>query len=287
MTAPTKPPAQRKRATVPAKRLSIVDPRIEARRVEVRDAAAKRQRRTIMALGLVTLAAVGSMVFVQSSWLDVDRITISGAVHSDVFAVQDATEIELGDPLLELDLQAAAEAVRQQPWVQGAWVERKLNGDLTIHVEERVETAAVPTDAGFVLIDSSGRQLEIVAQVPSSFVLIEGIEASGVVGTPAPPAAQAAMRLSTALSPSLADRISRIYFEDTDLYVALHDGGRVLLGNDSGLTDKLVSLETMLDRVDLRCLWEIDLRVPSAPALTRVGADGVTGASLTNLAECS
>ncbi len=265
-----------------------VEPRIEARRALVKADADRRQRRTIVALVIVTLVAVGAMIFVQSSWLDVDQIVISGAARSDLFEVRDATEIQNGDALLELDLRQAGQNVERLPWVESAWVERTLDGTVTIYVKERVPIAAIPTSEALVLVDTSGRQLEVVTERPPGFMKIEGIEATGEVGTPAPPSAQAVMHLVAELKPQLQVEVERIYFDETeDLYLDLRVGGRVLLGTDSGLTEKLVSLQTILDRVDLRCLWQIDLRVPSAPALIRQSAEGEIGASLTNLAECS
>lgn len=261
---------------------------MRARRSDVEQAAKLRHKKTILALVSVTASAVFAMFAVQSSLLDVDKILITGAVQSDLSAVRDATAIQIGEPLLELDLDAAAANVGELPWVQSAWVERKMNGVVTIHVEERVAFAVLPTVTDdYVVVDRSGLQLAGLSNRPAGFIPINGVEASGVVGTPAPPSAQAAMKLIGSVSDDLATHIERIYFDEADLYLDLKEGGRVALGSDSGLTDKLVSLETMLDRVDLRCLFEIDLRVPSAPALTRESASGVIGASLTNLADCS
>ncbi len=260
---------------------------MQQRRSEVAEEAGRRQRRTIFALLVVTVGAIGSMFLVQSSWMDVDQIVITGAIQSDVFEIRDAAGIEAGDPLLELDLGQAGESVSNLAWIDTAWVERKLDGTVTIHVEERVPVAALPTPVGLVLLDRSGRQLETVDVAPTGFVPIHGIEASGIIGTPAPPAAQGAMHLISALGPELSEKIDSVYFEGNELNLALRGGGHVLMGTDSGLTDKLVSLETMLSKVDLRCLWQIDLRVPTAPALLRVSGEGEIGAALTNLADCS
>lgn len=265
-----------------------MDPRIQARRDEVAQQARVRQRRTIGALGAVTALAVGAMLLVQSSWMDVNRLVINGAVHSDLFAIQDLTMIEAGDPILEADLTGAAGRVQQLPWVQSAVVERDLlAGEIIIRIQERVATAAIPVGAGFVLVDTKGHQLEVVETRPPDFLPIVGIDASGTVGTPVPPLAQSAMRLVESIPAELRATISEVRVEDGGLVLVLVQGGEVLLGSDSGLSDKIVSLETMMSRVDLRCLFQIDLRVPSAPALTRVASNGVERATLTNLADCT
>lgn len=264
-----------------------LDPRMQARRDEVVEESNRRQKRTVLALLVVTVLAIGSMVLVQSSILDVDQIIINGAVNSDPIEVQATAGILRGDPLLELDLQKAAQDVRQLPWVRDAVVERGLNGNVTILIQERVATSAIPTEGGYVLVDSEGRQLQVVAELPSSFMPISGIESSGVVGTPVSPLAQSAMHLVALLPEDLSGQISGVTVEDGKLSLSLFQGGGVMIGSSSGLSDKIVSLSTMLQRVDLRCLAEIDLRVPSAPALTRVSSTGEVGASLTNLVDCS
>ena len=81
--------------------------------------------------------------------------------------------------------------------------------------------------------------------------------------------------------------MSGVGLDGTDLVLDLAAGGRVRLGDPGDLDDKLVSLETMLARVDLRCLAELDLGVPSAPALSRrPPADGDPQAPLSDLSKC-
>ena len=45
-----------------------------------------------------------------------------------------------------------------------------------------------------------------------------------------------------------------------------------VLGRPEQLRDKLLSLATVLESVDLRGLSRIDLRIPGAPVLTRVAS---------------
>ena len=49
----------------------------------------------------------------------------------------------------------------------------------------------------------------------------------------------------------------------------LTGGGIARLGPTTGLGAKLVAVATVLEQVDLTCLATIDVRVPSAPAVTR------------------
>jgi hypothetical protein len=125
---------------------------------------------------------------------------------------------------------------------------------------------------GWVLVDAEGRQLErddaFDPQTPGTLRLT-GVSASGVIGTPVSPEAQSVLRLHEALTPPVRQAVASMGLEGSDLVLELASGGRVRLGDASELDAKLVSLETMLARVDLTCLAELDLGVPSAPALTR------------------
>jgi cell division protein FtsQ len=260
---------------------------LAARRREVARDEGRRRRRVLGALCVVTLVALGAIVALNSALLDVDEIGVVGASSADPSTIVALTGIQRGEPLFEIDLDAAAAAVEQLPWVASATVERGLDGTVTVNVVERVAVAALPTEGGHSLVDAEGRQLAVVPELPPGFLTIDGIHADGTPGQPAPAEAHAVLRLLADLSPAIAPMVSRVTWQDEMLSVELVSGGRVKLGDDTALDEKMVSLETILARVDLRCLGEIDVRVPSAPAVTRVNADGDPRTAVVDLAECT
>lgn len=265
-----------------------VDPRLRARRIEVKRERGRRRLRTLVGLVVLTVLAGGAVVISQSSLADVDAVVVDGATRSDQTQIAAAIGVELGTPLLDLDPDSIAASVEQLPWVLGVSVDRQLDGDLVVTIEERVPRAVLPTeDGGFVLVDERGRQLERVAGRSPEYLPIAGVLANGAIGQPAPPETQAVLAVLDALTPSIEAVVSQIVFDEGILYLELTIGGRVKLGDDSSLAEKVVSLETMLAHADLRCLWEIDVRVPSAPALTRLSAAGDPRAALTDLAGCT
>lgn len=290
MTTKTRTPKKRTAKASTAKaRTAKIDPRLEARRLEVSRSERQRKWRTLIGLVAVTVAAVGSLALLDSSYLDVDEVVVSGSANSDPVEIAAQSGIELGQPLVEVDLQAGARRVEALPWVETAKLDRRWNGDVIITVSERQAVAALPIGAaggGLVLIDQSGRQLAIVAQAPLEFMPIEGIEASGQPGEPAPPLSRSAMRLADGLRQQLGGSIGSVSVRDGVLAAELVPQGQVIFGDDSSLEEKILALETMLGRVDLRCLEAIDLRVPSAPALTRRSASGEPGVVVSDLATC-
>ncbi|MFT7600305.1 MAG: cell division septal protein FtsQ [Acidimicrobiales bacterium] len=264
-----------------------IDPRISARRIEVKRTEGRRRLRTLVALAAVTLGVIATIGLLNSSMLDVDGIEVAGATHTAAEDIERATAIELGLPLVDVDLGAAEHGVERLPWILDARVDRRWTGTILVEVTEREPVSAIATETGFALVDSSGRQLEIVDERPPGYMPIAGIVASGSLGQPAPPSAQAVLRLLAELGPQREVEVAQIIIDEGTLYLDLRSGGRVNVGDDTALVDKMVSLDTIMTNVDLRCLWEIDVRVPSAPAVTRLDASGNPRATLTNLADCS
>ncbi len=265
-----------------------VDPRLRARRIEVQRHEGRRRLRALVGLAVVTVVAGGAVVVSQSSLADVDAVVVEGAHLSDPSSVVEASGIEIGDPLIDLDADAVVAEVEALPWVLGASVERQMNGDVVVTIEERTPRVVLSTeDGGFVVVDAFGRQLERVAGRAPEYLPVAGIVASGVVGQPAPPETRAVVSVLDHLTPPVAAVVTQIMVDEGTLYLELTPAGRVKLGDDSSLDAKIVSLETMLAHADLRCLFEIDVRVPSAPALTRSSATGDPRATLTDLAECT
>lgn len=288
-TTRTRPPKQTAATTASKSsgRRSTVDPRIAARRSEVERVEGRRRLRTIVWLFAVSIAAIGLLVLLDSSLMDVNEVAVVGAEQTTIDEVRAVDGIEPGDPLVELDLAGAATKVEQLAWVDTASIERRWNGTVTISIAERRPVLAVDTATGLMLVDATGRQLAPTAVLPEGFMPISGVQASGIPGALVPPPGQTVVQLLESLSPEMRSAVTAVAIEDDGLVLDLAAGGRVRLGDSSGLDDKLVSLETMLTRVDLRCLEAIDLRVASAPALTRIDATGAPAAQLADLSTCT
>ncbi len=279
------------RTSKPAKRSSsnpTVDPRLRARRIEVQRHEGRRRLRALVGLVVVTVIAGGAAVLSLSALADVDAVIVEGARLSDPDDVVVASGVAIGEPLIDLDTDTVVANVMTLPWVLGASVERRLNGDVVVVIEERTPRVVLPAeDGGFVLVDDLGRQLERVPGRAPEFLPIAGIVASGEVGQPAPPEVRAVISVLDHLTPPVAAVVTQVIADEGTLYLELTPAGRVKLGDDSSLGAKIISLETMLAHADLRCLWEIDVRVPSAPALTRLSATEDPRATLTDLAQCT
>ncbi len=248
-----------------------MDPRLQARRVELLRRQGRRRLRVVVVLAIATALAVALWwVLLKSPLLTVDAVVVAGAERTDPAAVVTAAGIREGKPLLKVDTQAAEQAVAALPWVDTVVSHRGLGGDVTFTIVEREPVAAVPGAEGWLLVDADGRVLDQLDAVPPDVVAVEGIrwQASpgGWIGERALPALEVAVLLPE----GLRSRVGAIHQRDGELQLTLTEGGRVVLGDAGELDQKFLAALTMLVRADLACLDTIDVRAPAVPVLTRL-----------------
>lgn len=250
-------------------------PRIRARRIEVQRDEGRRRLRRLVAVGVVvgTLAALWGIA--MTPLLDVDHIRVAGATSSGADAVIDATGIELGDALATTRLGAAADRVARLPWVETVDVSRRWPGTIQVQVVERTPVAAVPAKpGGWVLLDAAGRQLAVRPELPAGLLQVEVTAVEPAPGQILGETAASVLELAVSRPAALAERLvalrpaRRGTVEGT---VALGEGRQatVVFGASTQATAKWLALLSVLDSTDTANLATIDVRVPSAPALTR------------------
>jgi len=243
--------------------------RFVGRRREIRREQGARRLRIVVALTAVSLLAVITIGTLNSELADVDSVSVVGNSRTSTEEITVATGIRLGHPMLDLDLPTAQRQVTRLPWIAAVDIDRRLSGDVVVHVREREPVAALPTDRGFVLIDETGYQLEPVSNLPEGFVPVEGLVASGRPGEYAPQQTTLVLNVLGGITPAIRPEVDRLVVEDDGLVIELTHGGRAVFGDSSQLGEKIQSLATVLARVDLKCVSIIDLRVPSAAAVRR------------------
>lgn len=257
-----------------------VDPRIVFRRVAVlRSAGRRRLRRLIAALSVLTIVAL-AVGATRTPLLDVDRVEVAGTVETDpaaVLAAGGAAGLAPGAAMVGLDAAAARRSVAALPWVRDVAIERHWPGTVRIVVDERVAVAvvAVAVAAGLApewdLVAGDGSIVERSAVRPLGLVELLGAQpVDGMLD--APDALVVAAALPTSVRAAVSGVTAGAEPGTVDLLLA--DGGRVELGTVTDLPAKLVAVATVLEQVDLTCLGELDVRVPSAPTLTREASCG-------------
>ena len=252
-----------------------IDPRLRARRIEVKRSEGRRRLRRLAAMAgvLGTLALLWGVSL--TPLLDVDAIRIDGATHTGRAAVEGAVDIRRGDALLTADVGAAADALAALPWVETAEVRRSWPGAVQVDIVERVAVAAIAArGGGWVLVDRSGRQLEVVKEPALELVRVAGTKIAASPGERAHERYQGSLDLAAALTPSIGASLVAVWPQrdgSIEATVRLRDGheASVRFGAPDQLEAKLLALGSILETTDPAGVRVIDVRVPSGPALTR------------------
>ncbi|MCY3967165.1 MAG: FtsQ-type POTRA domain-containing protein [bacterium] len=244
-----------------------MEPRIAARRTDVR---ARRRLRIWILLGVVGLLVALAWGFTQSPFLDVDEVVVIGAQRTGSQNVLDAAGIEVGTPLLGLDLDGPRRSVAALPWVHRVRSNRTWGGKITLDVVEREAVAQAYTGDFWVLVDVKGRVLqEGNRQQKLPVVQVASVpEPGGWLASSAAPL----LEVSEALMP-LAGRhsLGAISWQNAQVVVGLEGDRQALWGSADSSQAKAVALATFLEKVDSDCYEQIDLGVPDFPVLTSSG----------------
>jgi cell division protein FtsQ len=252
-----------------------IDPRMSARRQAVRlEEDRRRIRRALWLVGVVGVAVLVA-VATRTPLLDVDQVEVAGAERittADVDAVLAGAGLHAGDPLLEVDLGQARLALEALPGVVEADVQRRWPGTIVVDLVERTPVAAVAVAGGTALVGADG--IVVAVADPASLAGLTGVvPVAGPADLAAGDRYDAAglLAVAAAVPDVLRPLIAGIGPGEGEgaVELALVDGGVIRLGAADQLATKLVAAATVLTQVDTACLATVDVRVPSAPAVTR------------------
>ena len=263
-----------------AARRPPVDPRIRARRIAVAREQGRRRLRVVLVLLSVIVIAGSGWLIVQSPFLDVDHIVVTGVPEARVAAVVAASGVHRHDALLLVSSGKVARRVEQVPGVGLVHVSRDFPGTVRISVRELGVALWTRVPAGGVaLVGHDGRVLRYAAAPPPGVA-----ELRGVTRVPAPGGRVVradVVDVMAQLPAALLDRVgamSAVTTDDVRLYLIV--GGEVRLGDLSSLHDKGAAAEAVIERMACPLVY-VDVRSLSNPvALPAPNADvqPVTGA---------
>jgi len=92
----------------------------------------------------------------RAAGLSVNEVTITGRHRAGPEVLRHALQVQVGDPILRLDLTELKDRLESIGWVREASVSRHLPGRLHIHIEERKPFARWQIKRRTALIDNEG-----------------------------------------------------------------------------------------------------------------------------------
>jgi len=133
-----------------------MDPRLAERRRHVLEERARGGvRRVVWLVALVMV--IGALAWLlQSPWLSVSNIEVSGQQRADVEGALARSGLELGRPLLLVPADGALEQLLADPWVADATVDRLFPDTIEIRLIEYQPAAVVESGSKRTVISEGG-----------------------------------------------------------------------------------------------------------------------------------
>ncbi len=247
-----------------------VDPRLRARRRAVAGATHRRRLKRLMALTLVVAVALAAWGVTRSSLLDVDEIRWTGLDGTDLAGATAIANIKTGVPIASVDGGSIESRLRELPWIEAVAVRRSWSGVVEIDVIERVPVAVVmKTQGEWVMVDQGGVVLTDVV-VGSDLPKVSGVPAAGSPGSTMDASVGAPLAVARLVGTELRPRLEGIARDERgEMWITLTSADRILLGDDSQLSLKVVAATTVIEALDVegRIGWEMDVSVPTLPTV--------------------
>lgn len=262
-----KPPREPKapKASKRTESPSLVDPRLQARRVEVARGNGRRRLRWVVAGAAVALLVVAGYSLTQSPVLDVDRIEIGGASNTDRSALLAAAAIPADAPMVSIDESAVEQRLEALPWIRSASVARDWPGTVRIQVSEREPIAVVGDGSGAVVVDRDGRALGPAGDLELPVVGGDPVE----VGEQLSATQRWATAIVADLPAELGAEVAAASATPSGLRLTLVDGIEVRWGDGGQGTAKADAVGVLLEQADRATIATIDVSVPRAATVTR------------------
>ena len=204
---------------------------------------------------VVTEARNGLIAVSATAGFRVEEALLTGRREADAVAVLAALSVGEGDPIFELDLDAARTAIEAVPWVRHARVERRLPDTILIALEEHRPLALWQHQRRLHLVAEDGSVLAEDELGPWSDLLL-------VVGDGAPTAVP---ELLGALDrvPTVADRVAAATWVGGRRWELRLDNGVDVRLPEQDMPQALARLAAVeaQDRVMDRDILAIDLRI--------------------------
>ncbi|GAB3265682.1 cell division protein FtsQ/DivIB [Nocardioides dilutus] len=215
-------------------------------------------RYVVVLVLLLALVGTGGYAVWFSSWLDVERVDVSGAqTDSTSDDVRARALIEDGTPLARVDLDGAETRVRSLAIVKEVDVSRQWPDTVLIEIVERVAIAVVEIGGRLRGMDADGVVFRDYNRAPSGLPRVQTD-----IGTSAEALREAALVIS-ALPESLTLIVDYVLVATVDeISLFLKDGRQVVWGSaDDSETKARVAID-LLQKVDAQVY---DVSVPTQP----------------------
>jgi cell division septal protein FtsQ len=253
-----------------------VDPRLRARRIQVRRDEGRKRLRWAVIGGACLAVLLGAGLVLESPFFAVNDVDVTGGVYTDPARLAEVVDELDGSTLLGADLGKAEATLAADPWVKRVRVERRLLRGVRIEIVERIPvTTYMGEDQRWRVLDAEGKVMAVLD--PPGSKPVDPLELT--LATPGPdlePGATAPSALAGAagvvprLPSDLRSRTCSLAVSDQGrLQLNLCDGFVIDLGSPERLRDKLVTTIFVLNTrtEEVAASSGLDVGDPERPVL--------------------
>jgi cell division protein FtsQ len=231
-----------------------VDPRLRARRIQVRRDQGRKRLRWAVVGGVAAAVLIGAALVLESPLFAVNDVQVTGAAYTDPARLQQVVDDLEGASLLGADLGKAEATLAADPWVKRVRVERRPLRGVRIEIVERAPVATyMGTDQRWRVLDGDGRIIAVLDPPGSKPVvpLPLTLASSGPdleAGATAPASLAGAASIVPRLPNDLRAKTCSLGVDEGGrLDLTLCDGFVIDLGAPERLRDKLVTTMFVLN----------------------------------------
>ena len=245
---------------------------------------------------VAVVALVSLLILSHTPILRITAIDVQSTEHISADSIAKLARVEEGTTLLSVDVDAVAESVKRNPWVEDVQITREFPDKLRIEVTERKPGAIVLMSSGSIgwYIAADGTWIEpFNIEVSGTQTVVEAAQQKAIevgcrivtdVSSEVVPEAgkvaedsslQAVLAYVSEFSPEFAATIVRFSAPSREsVSCTLESGVEVSLGAPSSISTKEAIVTQILAEHPDQITY-INVRVPSRPSYREVGTESV------------
>ncbi|MFF5702710.1 cell division protein FtsQ/DivIB [Streptomyces sp. NPDC012794] len=233
--------------------------------------ALPRRVRLLASLAAAVLLAAGVVwALYGSSWLRVERVTVSGTEVLTPEQVLAAAAVPVGAPLVSVDTDEIAGRVRGRlPRVDSVDVVRSWPHGIALKVTERKPVLLIKKDGQFVEVDASGVRFDTVRQAPAHVPVLElaARDSPSARRFDAERLLREAVGIAGSLPRPIAEETLQVTVRSYDSVVLRLTKGRTVVWGSGELGEAKGKALTALLKASPKA-DHFDVSVPTAPAVS-------------------